>query len=193
MPINQGNIEYNNRNNLLQLYNNPNRYNNILNKRNNIINSEKHNLSIDDDVNLSSSIHSIFNQNNKFNKNKFFPKVSIPPTNMNNINNEKYNKQLNDDILNDIKIDNHPIGGNDQKTKITKNNLQNLLTSLTHTIDNDIEKEKFLESKIEQLSKQNEEFISQNKKILQEIITKKEYNKKLEAVIYFIFELLKPK
>ena len=193
MPINQGNIEYNNQNNLLQLYNNPNRYSTYINKKNNnMINSEKHNLSIDDDVNLSGSIHSIFNQNNNINKNIFFPNSSIPSSNMNNINNENYNKQLNDDILNDIKIDNNPIN-NGQKGKITKNNLQNLLTSLTQTIDNDIEKEKFLESKIEQLSKQNEEFISQNKKILQEIITKKEYNKKLEAVICFIFELLKPK
>ena len=192
MPINQGNYEYNSQNNLLQLYNNPNRYNNIINKKNNVLNSEKHNLSIDDDVNFSGSIHSIFNQSNNSNKNMFLPNVSIPSTNMNNINNENYNKQLNDDILNDIKIDNNPIN-NGPKAKITKNNLQNLLTSLTHTIDNDIEKEKFLESKIEQLSKQNEEFISQNKKILQEIITKKEYNKKLEAVICFIFELLKPK
>ena len=192
IPINQSNIEYNNQNNLLQLYNNPNRYSTYINKKNNMINSEKHNLSIDDDVNLSGSIHSIFNQNNNINKNIFFPNSSIPSSNMNNINNENYNKQLNDDILNDIKIDNNPIN-NGQKGKITKNNLQNLLTSLTHTIDNDIEKEKFLESKIEQLSKQNEEFISQNKKILQEIITKKEYNKKLEAVICFIFELLKPK
>ena len=192
IPINQGNIEYNNQNNLLQLYNNPNRYSTYINKKNNMINSEKRNLSIDDDVNLSGSIHSIFNQNNNINKNIFFPNSSIPSSNMNNINNENYNKQLNDDILNDIKIDNNPIN-NGQKGKITKNNLQNLLTSLTHTIDNDIEKEKCLESKIEQLSKQNEEFISQNKKILQEIITKKEYNKKLEAVICFIFELLKPK
>ncbi len=192
IPINQGNIEYNNQNNLLQLYNNPNRYSTYINKKNNMINSVKHNLSIDDDVNLSGSIHSIFNQNNNINKNIFFPNSSIPSSNMNNINNENYNKQLNDDILNDIKIDNNPIN-NGQKGKITKNNLQNLLTSLTHTIDNDIEKEKFLESKIEQLSKQNEEFISQNKKILQEIITKKEYNKKLEAVICFIFELLKSK
>jgi hypothetical protein len=52
----------------------------------------------------------------------------------------------------------------DKKLKITKNNLQNLLTSLTHTIDNDIEKEKILESKIEILTKQNEEFMSQNQK-----------------------------
>jgi len=36
IPINQGNIEYNNQNNLLQLYNNPNRYSTYINKKNNM-------------------------------------------------------------------------------------------------------------------------------------------------------------
>ena len=177
MPMNNNDIIYNNQNNYLQLYNNPNQYKNIAEKKNNI---DKHPLSIDDDVNLSNSIHSIFNQNN--NKNIFFPHDAS--TNINNMTNENFNKKLIDDI--------NPVN-NGQKAKITKTHLQNLLTSLTHTIDNDTEKEKYLEAKIEELSKQNEEFISQNEKLLQEIITKKEYNKKLEAVICFIFELLKPK
>ena len=185
---NQNNdLAYNNQNNLLQLYKNPDKFRTILDQK--IINSDKQPLSIDDDVNLSNSIHSLFSQNN--NKNIFLPPELINASN-NNINNENYNKQVNDDLLNDLKLVNNQIN-NGQKTKVTKNNLQNLLTNLTHEIDNDIEKEKVLESKIEQLSKQNEEFISQNKKILQEIIKKKEYNKKLEAVICFIFELLKPK
>ena len=194
---NHNDFGYNNQNNMLQLYNSPDKYGNIFEKKNNInfINQDKYPdkypLSIDDDVNLSNSIHSLFSQNN--NKNIFLPPELINTTNNNNnMNNENYNKQINDDILNDFKIINNQIN-NGQKTKVTKNNLQNLLTNLTHEIDNDIEKEKLLESKIEQLSKQNEEFISQNKKILQEIIKKKEYNKKLEAVICFIFELLKPK
>ena len=184
------NIPMNNQNNLIQLYN-SNKYNknNILDWKNNAINLEKHPLSIDDDINLNNSIHSLFS-NNKNAQNKYLPQSSIFTTNINNnnINNENYNKKLNDDILNNYKMEN-----NEKKMKITKTNLQNLLTSLTHTIDNDIEKEKLLEAKIENLSKQNEEFMSQNKKILQEIISKKEYNQKLETVIRFIFEFLKPK
>ena len=183
------NIPMNNQNNLIQLYN-SNKYNknNILDWKNNAINLEKHPLSIDDDINLNNSIHSLFS-NNKNVQNKYLPQSSIFPTNINNNNiNENYNKKLNDDILNNYKMEN-----NEKKMKITKTNLQNLLTSLTHTIDNDIEKEKLLEAKIENLSKQNEEFMSQNKKILQEIISKKEYNQKLETVIRFIFEFLKPK
>ena len=183
------NIPMNNQNNLIQLYN-SNKYNknNILDWKNNAINLEKHPLSIDDDINLNNSIHSLFS-NNKNAQNKYLPQSSIFPTNINNNNiNENYNKKLNDDILNNYKMEN-----NEKKMKITKTNLQNLLTSLTHTIDNDIEKEKLLEAKIENLSKQNEEFMSQNKKILQEIISKKEYNQKLETVIRFIFEFLKPK
>ena len=183
------NIPMNNQNNLIQLYN-SNKYNknNILDWKNNAINLEKHPLSIDDDINLNNSIHSLFS-NNKNAQNKYLPQSSIFPTNINNNNiNENHNKKLNDDILNNYKMEN-----NEKKMKITKTNLQNLLTSLTHTIDNDIEKEKLLEAKIENLSKQNEEFMSQNKKILQEIISKKEYNQKLETVIRFIFEFLKPK
>jgi hypothetical protein len=184
------NIPMNNQNNLIQLYN-SNKYNknNILDWKNNAINLEKHPLSIDDDINLNNSIHSLFS-NNKNAQNKYLPQSSIFTNNINNnnINNENYNKKLNDDILNNYKMEN-----NEKKMKITKTNLQNLLTSLTHTIDNDIEKEKLLEAKIENLSKQNEEFMSQNKKILQEIISKKEYNQKLETVIRFIFEFLKPK
>ena len=184
--INHNDIGYNNQNNLLQLYN-SNKYNKFQDQKVNVINLDRHPLSIDDDNNMSNSIHSLFSPNNR---NIFLPQGSI--SSANNNNNENYNKQLNDDILNEYKLGNNQIGI-DKKSKITKNNLQNLLNSLTHTIDNDIEKEKMLENKIEQLSKQNEEFISQNKKILQEIISKKEYNKKLEAVICFIFELLKPK
>ena len=185
IPMNHD--DYNNQNNLLQLYN-SNQYNNVIVPKNNAINLDRHPLSIDDDLNLNNSINSLFSSNN--NKNIFLPQGTFSSNN-NNINMENYNKQLNYNILNGYKIDNQM--NNDKKGKITKNNLQNLLNSLTHTIDNDIEKEKVLEKKIEILSKQNEEFISQNTKILQEIISKKEYNKKLETVICFIFELLKPK
>ena len=190
IPMNNNNIFFNNQNNYLQLYNTNKYNNNFIDKKNNIGNIEKHPLSIDEDVNLSNSVHSLFSQNK--NPNIFLPQGSISSTN-NNMINENYNKKLNDELLNNnYKMENTQINPN-QNIKITKNNLQNLLTSLTHTIDNDIEKEKLLESKIETLTKQNEEFMSQNQKILQEIITKKEYNKKLETVICFILEFLKLK
>ena len=191
IPMNNNNdILFNNQNNYLQLYN-ANKYNNnFLEKKINVANIEKHPLSIDDDVNLSNSIHSLLTPNN--NQNMFLPKGSISINN-NSTNNENYNKKLNEELLNNnYKMNNTQINPN-QNIKITKNNLQNLLTSLTHTIDNDIEKEKLLESKIETLTKQNEELMSQNQKILEEIISKKEYNKKLETVICFILEFLKPK
>ena len=189
--INNNGLLFNNQNNYLQLYN-ANKYsNNFFDRKNNAINNEKHPLSIDEDNNLSNSIHSLFNHTS--NQNIFFPQGSISLENNNNAINENYNKKLNDELLNNnYKMENPQINP-DKKLKITKSNLQNLLTSLTHTIDNDIEKEKILESKIEILTKQNEEFMSQNQKILQEIITKKEYNKKLETVICFILEFLKPK
>jgi hypothetical protein len=191
IAINNNGLLFNNQNNYLQLYN-ANKYsNNFFDRKNNAINNEKHPLSIDEDNNLSNSIHSLFNHTS--NQNIFFPQGSISLENNNNAINENYNKKLNDELLNNnYKMENPQINP-DKKLKITKSNLQNLLTSLTHTIDNDIEKEKILESKIEILTKQNEEFMSQNQKILQEIITKKEYNKKLETVICFILEFLKPK
>jgi hypothetical protein len=48
---------------------------------------------------------------------------------------------------------------------------------------------------MEILSKQNEEFIQKNQKMLDEILSKKDYNKKLEAVICFILDIImtKPK
>ena len=62
-----------------------------------------------------------------------------------------------------------------------------------HSIDQNTETQKQLQQKIEILSNQNEEFISQNKKILQEIVTKNEYNQRLEAVICFILEMIMSK
>jgi len=66
---------------------------------------------------------------------------------------------------------------------------------LTEQVEYNNEMEKQLEIKIERLTKQNEDFMSQNKKMLEEIISKSAYNKKLEAVICFILEMImtKPK
>ena len=91
-------------------------------------------------------------------------------------------------INNNINIPNEK-----EEKKITKKNLQNLLSYLMHSVDQNTETQKQLEQKIEMLSNQNEEFISQNKKILQEIVTKNEYNQRLEAVICFILEMIMSK
>ena len=56
-----------------------------------------------------------------------------------------------------------------------------------------MEIQKQLEIKIERLTKQNEEFIIQNQQMLKEIISKNDYNKKLEAVICFILEMIMSK
>jgi hypothetical protein len=113
--------------------------------------------------------------------------------NSNKINSNNYNNFSN--ALYGIgNVNNNMNALNDDK-KVTKKNLQHLLNYLMNSIEENTEKEKQLELKIERLSKQNEEFITQNQKILQEIISKGDYNKKLEAVICFILEMFmsKPK
>ena len=114
--------------------------------------------------------------------------------NNNNINNNIVNDNINNNIINNTQEQNN-ININEEKEekKITKKNLQNLLTYLMHSIDQNTETQKQLQQKIEILSNQNEEFISQNKKILQEIVTKNEYNQRLEAVICFILEMIMSK
>ena len=192
VPISNINI-FNNINNNF----NNNNLDNIINNDNN----RKNSLSIDDDLNLSNSVNSLFESI----KRPLLPMGSPSSNNnsninINNINNESYFKNRNDNCNNSNNINNNVnninmnlLNGNDKK--ITKKNLQNLLTYLMHNIDDNTEMEKKLEIKIESLTKQNEEFIIQNQKLLQEIISKNEYNKKLEAVISFILEMImtKPK
>ena len=71
--INHNDIGYNNQNNLLQLYN-SNKYNKFQDQKVNVINLDRHPLSIDDDNNMSNSIHSLFSPNNR---NIFLPQGSI--------------------------------------------------------------------------------------------------------------------
>ena len=113
--------------------------------------------------------------------------------NNNNINNNNINNINNNIINNPQEQNNININEEKEEKKITKKNLQNLLTYLMHSIDQNTETQKQLQQKIEILSNQNEEFISQNKKILQEIVTKNEYNQRLEAVICFILEMIMSK
>lgn len=160
-----------------------------------IINNDinrKSSLSIDDDIN--NSINSLFENNNI----KQYVPLGISSNNCNidtNLNNDNFvkneNVNSNNNSNNSINID--ILYSNDKK--ITKKNLENLLNYLNNSIDANTKMEKQLEIKIERLSKQNEEFISQNQKMLQEIVSKNDYNKKLEAVICFILEMIisKPK
>jgi hypothetical protein len=184
---------------------NINLFNNLSNGINNSINNRKSSLSIDDDLNLTNSVHSLFESN---------PRPLLPmglpsspcenSTKNNNINSNFNSNKINGNNCNNFSnvLNGNGIGNvnnnlnalNDDK-KVTKKNLQHLLTYLMNSIEENTEKEKQLELKIERLSKQNEEFITQNQKILQEIISKGDYNKKLEAVICFILEMFmsKPK
>lgn len=162
------------------------------------INIRKSSLSIDDDVNISNSAHSLFESNNR----PYLPMDNSYLNNdtinqyLNNCNvNEKENSDFNNNNVNiDINMNGlNELNGNDKK--ITKKNLENLLNYLNNSIEKNTQMEKDLEIKIERLSKQNEEFIIQNQKMLNEIINKNDYNKKLEAVICFILEMImtKPK
>ena len=105
--------------------------------------------------------------------------------NINNINNNNYNYKINNNI-------NNYYPNKDEK-KITKKYLQNQLSYLMDSIEKNTEMQNQLEIKIESLSKQNEEFINQNQNMLQEIMSKNDYNKKLEAVICFILEMIMSK
>ena len=160
---------------------------------NNNINMRKSSLSIDDDLNLNNSLNSYFENNIK----QCLP-MGLPSINNCNIDdniknnnfvkneNINYNNNINNNINIDMLYSNK---------KITKKSLDILLNYLNNSIETNTRNEKQLEIKIERLSKQNEEFIIQNQKMLQEIISKNDYNKKLEAVICFILEMImtKPK
>ena len=180
-----------NKKELLPFYPNQPYINNNINNINGIKsvfkNDRKSSFSIDDNLSLNNN-----SENNSYILNKKIPLLpmgnSIPMinnnTNSNNINNNNININSNN-INNNINISNEK-----EEKKITKKNLQNLLSYLMHSVDQNTETQKQLEQKIEMLSNQNEEFISQNKKILQEIVTKNEYNQRLEAVICFILEMI---
>ena len=160
----------------------------------NNINVRKSSLSIEDDLNLSNSVHSLFENN----KRAYLPMDITPFDNNKNINNNINNNNLfkNENVNNNnIIIEKNMNAMNENEKKITKKNLEQLMNYLTEQVEYNNEMEKQLEIKIERLTKQNEDFMSQNKKMLEEIISKSAYNKKLEAVICFILEMImtKPK
>ena len=155
------------------------------------INNRKSSLSLDEDDSLNKSVHSLIESN----KRPYLPYGKYA-SNLCSMNNEKYlaNGLLNciNNVNSNINID-MPIKNSDKK--ITKQNLNNLLNQLSNKIMVNNQMEKNLEMKMEILSKQNEEFIQKNQKLLDEILSKKDYNKKLEAVICFILDMImtKPK
>lgn len=57
--------------------------------------------------------------------------------------------------------------------KMSKLGLEKVLGYLVKTLNETNEKQKRLESKVEELGKQNEEFIIQNQQMLQEIVNKR--------------------
>ena len=123
--------------------------------------------------------------------------------------NKKENiQEQNNDLLNNNLLNNHqalveycncnccnPIIPMNNNKKVTKHSLEKALNFLIQSVNENSLKQKNLEEKVEKLGKQNEDFLTQNQQMLQEILKKSEYNKKLEAVVYFILELIikKPK
>ena len=149
-------------------------------------------FSLDDNLSANNSINSLF----KLKKSPpLLPMGPTSPPQINNINNNyNYNNNqfINNNYNNNFKNININNGIKDSK-KITKKNLQNLLSYLMQSIQENTKTEKQLELKIERLTNQNNEFMAQNKQMLEEIISKNDYNKKLEAVICFILEMIMSK
>jgi len=120
-----------------------------------------------------------------------------------NIMQEQSNDLLNNNLLNNhqalVEYCNcnccNPINPMNSNKKVTKHSLEKALNFLIQSVNENSNKQKNLEEKVEKLGKQNEDFLTQNQQMLQEILKKSEYNKKLEAVVYFILELIikKPK
>ena len=149
--------------------------NNINGKKSIFQNERKSSFSLDDNISLNNN-----SENVSYIQYKNIPLLPMSQSNL--INN---NMNINSNNINNIPNDINKI-----EKKVTKKNLQNLLLNLMHAIDENTETQKQLEQKIERLSNQNEEFISQNKKILQEIVSNNDYNQRLEAVICFILEMI---
>ena len=98
-------------------------------------------------------------------------------TDLNNISNITVNNEsINQPIINNL------LGNK----KITKKDLEDNLNNLIKEMNANQNKQKELELKIEKLKKQNEQFLIQNRQMLNEVRKKNDYNKNLERVVYFI-------
>ena len=199
----ENNIKLTNKGEIFFPFNNnflPNKTNNFIQIMPNYIianNKEKNSLYNNKNKNSSFSLDDNLSQNsiNAFNQFKQVPIALLPSGTSNDSikqNESTINKTAT--INNNINMNNNnqEILINGEK-KVTKKNLTSLLSYLIQSIHENAENQKQLELKVERLTKQNEEFIFQNKKILQEILSKNEYNQKLEAIICFVLEMITSK
>ena len=171
---------------------------NVNNNINNCTNNRQSSLSLsnDKDLNLINFVNSSSESENKAS----LPVIKPFSNNNNNLNiyndyylnNDNYLKKDNFDSNDNIDVNNNINMNvlNESNDKITKKNIENLLMDLTRNIQINSEKEKQLQIKIERVSRQNEEFMIQNQNILKEITKKNDYNKKLQTIICFIFEMM---
>ena len=139
-------------------------------------------------LNFNNKNNSLIEYNQRTN---FLPMGNINNINNNNINNNN-NLPIPMSVLNLNKkneIPNVNINSNNDK-KITKKSLQKLLLYLMENVDRNTEKQKYLEEKIDNLAKKNEEVILQNQQMINEIISKSEYNNKLETIVRFILGVI---
>jgi hypothetical protein len=77
--------------------------------------------------------------------------------------------------------------------KFSKTQMEKILSYLVKNLNETTERQKMLEKKVEGLTLQNESFILQNQQIIQEVINKNDYTKKLETLLFFILEVIVPK
>jgi hypothetical protein len=83
--------------------------------------------------------------------------------------------------------------GEIKSKKFSKTDMEKLLSYLMKNLTDTNERQKNLEKKVESLTIQNEGFIIQNQQIIQEVINKNDYTKKLETLLFFILEVILPK
>jgi hypothetical protein len=77
--------------------------------------------------------------------------------------------------------------------KFSKNKMEKFMVQLMKSLGETNEKQKALEKKVETLTSQNDSFLRQNQQIIQEVINKNDYTKKLETLLLFILEVIVPK
>lgn len=93
-------------------------------------------------------------------------------------------KKVDDDVLIENNLNNKTGKKNNKKT------LAKTLNALIEKAKRNEKKQNEIESKINILNNANNNLLSENKVILQEISNKTEYNKKLESIVLFVIELL---
>ena len=170
VPLNTELVKYN------DIYNLNNINNKIETKQN--TSTYKHSLSIDEEkdnnqFNIDNIEHSLI----EYNKKNMYPQI---------INDQISSFQLKENLMNDN-------NNNINNKKITKKSINDLLNCLIKNVEDNSQKQKKLNSKIDSLSNKNLEYINKNNSLLDEIKSKIDYNKKFETVVCFILEIQKIK